>query len=125
MHRNLSYRRIRFNFLSENNSMIDKETVRTQMDEMKVKGNQLVGKVKEIIEEGNARRVTIRKEGRTLLEFPLSVGVGGATAAVFLMPTLAAVGALAALVTDVEVIVERIAEEVQDVEVEEVETESE
>ena len=67
MHRNLSYRRIRFNFLSENNSMIDKETVRTQMDEMKVKGNQLVGKVKEIIEEGNARRVTIRKEGRTLL----------------------------------------------------------
>ncbi|MGB0651490.1 MAG: DUF4342 domain-containing protein [Rhodothermales bacterium] len=125
MHRNLSYRRIRFNFLSEDNSMIDKETVRTQMDEMKVKGNQLVGKVKEIIEEGNARRVTIRKEGRTLLEFPLSVGVGGATAAVFLMPTLAAVGALAALVTDVEVIVERIAEEVQDVEVEEVETESE
>jgi len=105
--------------------MIDKETVRTQMDEMKVKGNQLVGKVKEIIEEGNARRVTIRKEGRTLLEFPLSVGVGGATAAVFLMPTLAAVGALAALVTDVEVIVERIAEEVQDVEVEEVESESE
>ena len=51
--------------------------------------------------------------------------IGGATAAVFLMPTLAAVGALAALVTDVEVIVERIAEEVQDVEVEEVETESE
>ena len=105
--------------------MIDKETVRTQMDEMKVKGNQLVGKVKEIIEEGNVRRVTIRKEGRTLLEFPLSVGVGGATAAVFLMPTMAAVGARAALVTDVEVIGDRIAEEVQDGEVEEVETETE
>ena len=100
--------------------MIDKESVRTTIDEVKVKGNQLVGKVKEIIEEGNARRVTIRKDGRTLLEFPLSVGVGGATAAVFLMPTLAAVGALAALVTDVEVVVERIAEEVKDVEVEEV-----
>lgn len=103
--------------------MINKESVRTQMDEMKVKGNHLVGKVKEIIEEGNARRVTIRKEGRTLLEFPLSVGVGGATAAVFLMPTLAAVGALAALVTDVDVLVERIAEDVSDVEVKDVEVE--
>ena len=105
--------------------MIDKETVRTQIDEMKVKGSQLVDKVKEIIEEGNARRVTIRKDGRTLLEFPLSVGVGGATAAVFLMPTLAAVGALAALVTDVSVIVERETEEVKDVVVEEVESEKE
>lgn len=105
--------------------MIDKESVRTTIDEVKVKGSQLVGKVKEIIEEGNARRVTIRKDGRTLLEFPLSVGVGGATAAVFLMPTLAAVGALAALVTDVEVIVERIAEEVKDVEVEEVPSDKE
>jgi hypothetical protein len=105
--------------------MIDKESVRTTIDEVKVKGNQLVGKVKEIIEEGNARRVTIRKDGRTLLEFPLSVGVGGATAAVFLMPTLAAVGALAALVTDVEVIVERVAEEVKDVEVEEVASDKE
>ncbi|MDA0875366.1 MAG: DUF4342 domain-containing protein [Bacteroidetes bacterium] len=105
--------------------MIDKESVRTHIDEMKVKGNQLVGKVKEIIEEGNARRVTIRKDGRTLLEFPLSVGVGGATAAVFLMPTLAAVGALAALVTDVEVVVERIAQEVKDVEVEEVASDKE
>ena len=105
--------------------MIDKESVRTTIDEVKVKGNQLVGKVKEIIEEGNARRVTIRKDGRTLLEFPLSVGVGGATAAVFLMPTLAAVGALAALVTDVEVIVERVAEVVKDVEVEEVASDKE
>jgi len=100
--------------------MIDKDSARKHFDEMKVKGNQLVDKVKEIIEEGNARRVTIRKDERTLLEFPLSVGVGGATAAVFLMPTLAAVGALAALVTDVEVIVERDIEDVTDVEVEEV-----
>jgi len=56
-----------------------------------------------------------------LLELPLTVGVGGATAAVFLMPTLAAVGALAALVTDVDVIVERVAEEVTEVPVEDVE----
>ena len=101
--------------------MLNKEAVRTHMDEMKVKGTQLVGKVKEIMEEGNARRVTIRKDGRTLLELPLTVGVGGATAAVFLMPTLAAVGALAALVTDVDVIVERVAEEVTEVPVEDIE----
>lgn len=77
-------------------------------EEIKVKGNQLVDKVKELVHEGNARRVTIRKDERTLMEFPLSMGVGGATAAIWLMPTLAAVGALAALVTDVDVIVERI-----------------
>lgn len=77
-------------------------------EEIKVKGNQLVDKVKELIHEGNARRVTIKKDERTLLEFPLSVGVGGATAAIMFTPVLAAVGALAALVSDVDVIIERI-----------------
>ena len=90
--------------------MSNKERVRVTMDEIKVKGNELVDKVKEIIEEGNARRVIIRKEDRTMLEFPLSVGVGGATAAIFFTPVLAAIGALAALVTDVKIIVERVAE---------------
>ena len=76
-------------------------------EEMKVKGQNLLAKIREIIDDGNARRVTIKKDGRILLEFPLSVGVGGAAAALVLAPTLAAVGALAALVTDVDVIVER------------------
>lgn len=75
--------------------------------EIKVKGNQLADKVREIVEEGNARRVIIKKEGRNVLEFPLSVGVGGATAAILLAPTLAAIGAFAALVTDVQIVVER------------------
>jgi hypothetical protein len=105
--------------------MVDKEKVRSSIEEMKVKGNQLVDKIKEIIEDGNAKRVSIRKDGRTLLEFPLSVGVGGATAAIFLMPTLAAVGALAALVTDVEIEVEREEDSVTEVEVEEVADEEE
>ncbi len=105
--------------------MVDKEKVRSSIEEMKVKGNQLVDKIKEIIEDGNAKRVSIRKDGRTLLEFPLSVGVGGATAAIFLMPTLAAVGALAALVTDVEIVVERDEDGVTEVEVEEVADEKE
>ena len=105
--------------------MVNKEKVRVTLEEMKVKGNQLVDKVKELLEEGNARHLRICKDGRTLMEIPLSVGVGGATAAVFLMPTLAAVGALAALVTDVEIEIEREVEKVTDVEVEEVKTEEE
>lgn len=90
-----------------------------QIDEIKVKGNQLVDKVKELIQEGNARNVTIRKDGRTLLEFPLSVGVGGASAVILLTPVIAAVGAMAALVSDVDVIVEREPEGVVEVETEE------
>lgn len=87
--------------------MTGTDRVKISMEEIKVKGNQLVDKIKEVVEEGNARKVSIRKDDRTLLEFPLTVGVGGATAAIFFTPVLAAVGALAALVTDVEVVVER------------------
>ncbi len=79
----------------------------TRFQEFKVKGNQLVEKVREIVEEGNARRVIIRKEDRVLLEFPLSVGVDGTAAALLLAPTLAAVGAVAALVSDVHVVIEK------------------
>lgn len=87
------------------------DRTRINIDEIKVKGSQLVEKVRELIHEGNARRVTIRKDGRVLLEFPLAIGVGGATAAIMFTPVLAAVGALAALVSDVDVEVERIVEE--------------
>lgn len=82
-----------------------------RIQEIKVKGSHLIEKIKDIIEEGNARRVIIKKEDRVLLEFPLSLGVGGAAAALALAPTLAAVGAVAALVTDVKVIIERDPEE--------------
>ena len=87
------------------------DRTRINIDEIKVKGSQLVEKVRELIHEGNARRVTIRKDGRVLLEFPLAIGVGGATAAIMFTPVLAAVGALAALVSDVDVEVERIVED--------------
>lgn len=80
-------------------------------ERIKVQSSRLVDKVREIIEEGNARRIIIRREGRTVMEFPLSVGVGGATAAILLAPTLAAVGAFAALVSEVEVVIEHLPEE--------------
>jgi hypothetical protein len=74
-------------------------------EEFKVKGKDLLGKVEEIIAEGNARRIMIRdKSGRDLLVIPVTVGVVGAV----LAPVLAAVGALAALVTECTIVVERI-----------------
>jgi hypothetical protein len=69
-----------------------------------IKGEDLVKKVKELIHEGNVRRIIIKnKEEKVLVEFPLTVGVVGA----LLLPALAAVGAIAALVTECSIIVER------------------
>ena len=81
-----------------------KETV---FEEFKVRSNQLVDKVKEIAEEGNARRIIIKRDGKSVLELPLSIGVGGAAAALVISPTLAAIGAFASLVSEITVTVER------------------
>ena len=102
--------------------MTDKDRTRVTIEKLKLKGGQVLDKVKEVIEEGDARRVSLHKDGRTLIEFPLTIGVGGATAAIFLAPTLAAIGAIAALVSDVEIRIERV--EAEEVEVE-AETEEE
>ena len=96
--------------------MIEKDRARVTIEKIKVKGGQVLDKVKEVIEEGDARRVSLHKDGRTLIEFPLTIGVGGATAAIFLAPTLAAIGAVAALVSDVELRIERL--EPEEIEVE-------
>lgn len=84
-----------------------KEKTEQALREIKIKGNQLVDRVREVIEEGNARRIIVKKDGRPVMEFPLSVGVGGAAAAILLSPTLAAIGAFASLASDVHVVVER------------------
>jgi hypothetical protein len=74
------------------------------MEEFKVKGNKLIEKLKELIKEGNVRRVVLRNpQGRTLLDMPLNAGVVGAA----LLPFWAAVGAVAVLATDYSVLVER------------------
>ena len=80
-------------------------TEQTWWETIKVQSGQLVDKVKELIEEGNVRRVVIKQDERTIAEFPLTVGVVGAVIA----PMLAAVGAIAALVTDCKIEVERVA----------------
>jgi Domain of unknown function (DUF4342) len=69
-----------------------------------VKGEQLLKKVKDLVEEGNVRKITIHdKTGKELMSFPLTIGVVGAVFA----PILAAVGALAALIGDCTIAVER------------------
>jgi hypothetical protein len=73
-------------------------------DTYQVKGDHLLEKVKEIIKEGNVRRIIILdKDGKEFMEFPLTFGVVGAV----ISPVLAAVGAVAALVTDCTIKVER------------------
>lgn len=77
------------------------------IEEIKMASNQVVDKVRELIEEGNVRRISLRKGDRVLFELPLTVGVGAGAAALLYSPAIAAVGALAALVTDVTLVVQR------------------
>lgn len=73
-------------------------------EEVKVKAEELVDKVKEWIHEGNVRRIIIRDaSGHTFMELPLTIAAVGVIAA----PVLAALGALAAMVADFHVVVER------------------
>jgi hypothetical protein len=73
----------------------------------KVSGKELLEKIKEIIQEGNARRIRIIHNGRPLIDIPLTVGVGVGALAVLTAPLLAAIGAIAALVAEVTVEVEK------------------
>jgi len=69
-----------------------------------IKGDELLKKVRELIEEGNVRKIMIKdKSGKEIMSFPITVGVVG----VVLAPILAAVGAVAALMTDCTIAVER------------------
>lgn len=73
-------------------------------EEFKVSGEAVVSKVKELVREGNVRRITIKnEEGRTLIEIPLTIGVIGTV----LLPVWAAIGAIAALAANLTIAVER------------------
>jgi len=78
------------------------EEVRTE--EYQVSGESLVAKAKELVHEGNIRRIIIKnEEGKALIEVPLTLGVVGAA----LLPVWAAIGAIAALVTNCTIVVEK------------------
>jgi hypothetical protein len=72
--------------------------------EYQVSGEEVLKKVKEIVKEGNARRIIIQNEKKeTVAEFPLTIGAVGA----ILVPVLAAIGAIAALATNCTIVVEK------------------
>ena len=77
---------------------------KTHTEEIHVSGEEILSKLKELIREGNIRRVIIKNEnGHTLIDIPLTLGVVGA----LLAPQLAAIGAIAALTTKGSIIVEK------------------
>lgn len=78
---------------------------RVRVEEFKVDGSEVMAKVKELIRQGNIRKITIKnKEGKVVLDVPLTVGVVGAVIAA----PLAAIGAAAALLTECTISVERV-----------------
>lgn len=79
-------------------------TERTRTEEFAVRGDELLTKIKDLVHEGNVRRLVIKnEEGNTLINMPLTIGVVGALVA----PQLAAIGAIAALITHGSIVVER------------------
>jgi hypothetical protein len=77
---------------------------RTWWETVEAKSGEIADKVQELIAEGNVRRVRIRQQTRVIAEFPLTVGVVGAV----LAPMLAAIGAVAALIADCSIDVEKV-----------------
>ena len=75
----------------------------TYWESIKAEGGQVLERLKELVHEGNVRRVVVQHQGRTVAEFPLTAGVLGALIA----PVAAAIGALAALLEDCTIAVER------------------
>lgn len=83
-------------------------TDKKNYEEFSIKGEELLAKVKQLIADGNVRRIIIKnKENKTIIEIPLTISLVG----IVLAPVLAAVGAFAALVTECTILVERIDQE--------------
>jgi hypothetical protein len=79
------------------------------VEEFSLSGDDLVAKIKELIEESNVRRIAIKnQEGQVLIEIPLTVGVTAGVIGAALFPVLAAVGAIGALVAKLKIVVERV-----------------
>jgi len=83
-------------------------------EQYKVSGEQLLAKVKQLIHEGNIRRVRVIQNGRVIIEIPLTVGAPAAALGIMMAPVLAAIGALAALITECTIEVEKVDENKQE-----------
>lgn len=82
--------------------------MRNHHEEISVTGSALLDKVKDLIRQGNVRRLIVRRpNGKILADIPLTAGVGVATVLTLLAPMLVALGAIAALVTQFRIEIER------------------
>jgi hypothetical protein len=79
-----------------------------ETEKFTVSGSQVLEKVKQLIHEGNIRRVRLLHEGKTVIEIPLSIGAPAVMVGILAAPVLAAVGAFAALVTECTIEVEKV-----------------
>ncbi|HNQ81301.1 MAG TPA: DUF4342 domain-containing protein [Candidatus Aminicenantes bacterium] len=78
---------------------------KTRTEEFKASGGDILNKIKELLHEGNIRRIILKDEqGKTFMEIPLTVGLVG----VALLPVLAAIGTVAALVSNLTIVVEKV-----------------
>jgi len=74
-------------------------------EEFQVDGEMLITKIKELVHQGNIRRISIRnEEGKTIIDIPLTIGVIGA----LLAPQLAAIGVIAAMISKATIVIERV-----------------
>jgi uncharacterized protein DUF4342 len=83
---------------------VEQKPEKNYREEIQVRGEQLVAKVKELLHEGNVRHVYIKQDGHIIMEFPLTVGLVGVLA----IPTLAASGAISALIANCSIEIVRI-----------------
>ena len=80
---------------------------KTRTEEFKVSGGEILNKIKELLHEGNIRRIILKDEqGKTFMEIPLTVGIVGAA----IIPVVAALGAIAALVSKLTIVVEKVSD---------------
>ena len=81
------------------------DTGKTRTEEFKLSGGEILTKIKDLIHEGNIRRIILKDEqGKTFMEIPLTVGIVGAA----FLPVLAAIGTIAALVSKLTIVVEKV-----------------
>lgn len=81
---------------------------RVSVEEFSIDGDALVAKVKELIHQGNVRRIIIKNaESHTLIEIPLTIGVVGGVVGATIFPLIAALGAIGALVARLKIVIEK------------------
>jgi hypothetical protein len=78
-----------------------------ETEKFTLKSEDVIRKIKELIKEGNVRRIRLIHDGKTIFDIPLTVGAGLAAVGILWAPVLAAIGAFAALVSDVTIEVEK------------------